>query len=333
MAYTDLFSSEFPDFLAALSETGPLRRLEGVGMHCGCEYTRFAAYRGLKPYSRLTHSIGVGRIVWRFTHDPAQAAAGLLHDIATPAFAHVIDFLQGDYLAQESTEAHTADIIASSALIQRILSRLGLSTDQVSDYHLYPVADNDMPRLSADRLEYTLGNAHLVQGASLGEIAALYDDLRLATGEDGQPELAFSQPEAAEAFTRRALANGYWYVSDEDRFAMQALADLLRQALADGVLLPDDLYTTEPAVIAKLEGAPQTRAAWRAYRGLAALQHHDERPSGRYAVSIPAKKRYIDPLVLTTRGPRRVSSLSPAVAGEIRAFLQLRFDRWLSAAP
>ena len=62
-------------------------------------------------------------------------------------------------------------------------------------------------RLSADRLEYTLGNAHLVQGASLGEIAALYDDLRLATGEDGHPELAFSQLEAAEAFTRRALAN------------------------------------------------------------------------------------------------------------------------------
>lgn len=331
MDYIDLFSAECPDFLSELAATPPLRRLGGVGMHCGCEYTCFAAYRNLAPYTRLTHSLGVGRIVWRFTHDPAQAVAGLLHDIASPAFAHVIDFLQGDYLAQESTEAHTADIIASSAPIRRILSGLGLRTAQVSDYHRYPVADNAAPRLSADRLEYTLGNAYLVQGAPLEEIAALYGDLRLATGEDGQPEPAFSQLETAEAFTRRALANGYWYVSDEDRFTMQALADLLRQALASGVLLPGDLYTTEQAVIGKLEGDPQTRTAWRAYRNLHGLCRHDERPQGCYCVNIPAKKRYIDPLVLTARGPRRVSTLSPAVAGEIRAFLQLDFDRWLTA--
>lgn len=120
-------------------------------------------------------------------------------------------------------------------------------------------------------------------------------------------------------------------MSDEDRFAMQALADLLRQALASGVLLPGDLYTTEQAVIGKLEGDPQTRTAWRAYRNLHGLCRHDERPQGCYCVNIPAKKRYIDPLVLTARGPRRVSTLSPTVAGEIRAFLQLDFDRWLTA--
>ena len=333
MSHIDLFSPGCPDFFAELAATPPMQRLDGIGMHCGCEYTGFSAYCGLKPYSRLTHSLGVGRIVWRFTHDPAQAVAGLFHDIASPTFAHVIDFLQGDYVAQESTEAHTADIIAASPPIQRILSGLGLDTARVSDYHLYPVADNDAPRLSADRLEYTLGNAYLVQGAPLAEIAALYDDLRLATAEDGQPELAFTQRETAELFTRRALANGYWYVSDEDRFAMQALADLIRQALVSGVLLPDDLYTTEQAVIGKLEEDPQTRAAWRAYRSLHGLRRHDGQPQGCYCVNSPAKKRYIAPLVLTARGPRRVSTLSAAIAGEIRAFLQLDFDRWLTAAP
>ena len=32
------------------------------------------------------------------------------------------------------------------------------TTEDVADYHRYPIADNDSPRLAADRLEYTLGN-------------------------------------------------------------------------------------------------------------------------------------------------------------------------------
>ena len=47
-------------------------------------------------YSNLDHSIGVALIIWNFTHDKKQTIAGLLHDIATPAFKHCIDFMNGD---------------------------------------------------------------------------------------------------------------------------------------------------------------------------------------------------------------------------------------------
>ena len=104
-----LYHPEIPEFLCRLAETPPMARLRQVGMNCGCEYTSFPRFAGWVPYSRFDHSVGVGLIVWHFTGDLRQSAAGLLHDAATPAFAHVVDFLHGDHLHQESTEARSAE--------------------------------------------------------------------------------------------------------------------------------------------------------------------------------------------------------------------------------
>lgn len=90
-----LYHPEIPEFLCRLAETPPMARLRQVGMNCGCEYTSFPHFAGWAPYSRFDHSVGVGLIVWHFTGDLRQSAAGLLHDAATPAFAHVVDFLHG----------------------------------------------------------------------------------------------------------------------------------------------------------------------------------------------------------------------------------------------
>ena len=154
-----IYHPRIPPLLRHLATTAPVERLRQVGMNCGCEYTDFPRFRGLAPYSRFRHSVGVGLIVWHFTHDNAQAAAGLLHDVSTPVFAHVVDFLNGDHLTQTSTESGTAALIAGDPGIRRVLAAHGLTPAMVADYHRYPIADNDSPRLSADRLEYTLGNA------------------------------------------------------------------------------------------------------------------------------------------------------------------------------
>ena len=88
--YTDIYTASLSPELAAMAETPAIRRLQRVGMHCGCEYTAYPIYRdAVAPYSRHTHSLGTAAIVWHFTHDLKQSVAGLLHDIATPAFAHV----------------------------------------------------------------------------------------------------------------------------------------------------------------------------------------------------------------------------------------------------
>ena len=140
-----IYNPSIPEFIKPLVEAPAMQRLKDVGMHCGCEYTSFPMFVGLDNYSRYKHSVGCALIVWHFTQDRRQTIAALLHDIATPTFAHVVDFLNGDHLKQESTENGTVNIIASSPEIMTRLKEWNIELEEVADYHVYPIADNDSP--------------------------------------------------------------------------------------------------------------------------------------------------------------------------------------------
>ena len=328
MDHYSFYHAEIPAFLLELSDTPPMRRLREVGMNCGCEYTAFPRFCDLAPYSRYDHSLGVALIVWHFTHDEKQAIAGLLHDVATPVFAHVVDFLNGDYLSQESTEDGTAAIIRADAALQSCLRALNLSDDDVSDYHRYPIADNDSPRLSADRLEYTLGNCLNYGIRTEAEVSAYYEDLTVTAAEDGQTELAFRSPALACDFAAAALACSEIYVSDEDRYAMQMLSELLRFALSRGVLQYSDLFLDEPTVIPRLLSDPQTAARWKSYCAYRTVKTAAQPQDAGEWRRISAKKRCIDPLI---SGHGRVSAYDPAQGEAIRAFLAKPQDQWVCA--
>lgn len=329
-ALWSLYHQEMPDFLAELAATPPMERLKRVGMNCGCEYTSFPLFAGMAPSSRYEHSVGVGLIVWHFTGSREQAAAGSFHDVTTPVFAHVVDFLNGDHLRQESTEAGVADCLAASDSVMDLLARYGLALEDVSDYHQYPVADNDAPALSADRLEYTLRNLLHYGFMELDDLRTFYEDLRVGTNERGETELVFQTPELASAFTRAALRTARVYVADEDRFAMQTLADLLGRALARGVLSREELWTTEPEVVAKLTADPVSRGEWERFRAFSVLRRAAERPEEDGWLSVGAKKRWIDPFVV---GRGRVSQWDTEVRRELDAFRAMDFSVWLRGGP
>ncbi|MBR2600046.1 MAG: hypothetical protein IKD84_03945, partial [Erysipelotrichaceae bacterium] len=141
MYVNSIYSSDVPEFVREIAETDIMKRLRKVGMDCGCEYTSFACWQGLLPAKRYEHSIGVG-LTWHFTHDVKQTVAALLHDVSSPVFAHVVDFMNHDYVTQESTESDTRKMIENSQQLQDLLKKYGLTTDEVCDYHMYPIADN-----------------------------------------------------------------------------------------------------------------------------------------------------------------------------------------------
>lgn len=321
-----IYHPEMPDFLQAAAQTPPMQRLREVGMNCGCEYTAFPRFDRCTKYSRYDHSVGVGLIVWHFTASPAQALAGLFHDIATPAFAHVVDFLHGDHLKQESTEDGTAELIDGSPEIRDVLRALGLTTRDVCDYHRYPIADNEAPRLSADRLEYTLGNLVQFGFSDIQAVKAMYDDLVVGENEAREPELTFRSGKTALQFARGALRCSEVYVSDEDRYAMQMLSELLGGAIRKGILSERDLYTTEPEVLARLRADAEFSGRWDAFCSYREILAAD-RPGtdGDWRV-IPAKKRRIDPLIL---GRGRASECDPAFREALLRFQQTPQDYWV----
>lgn len=314
-----LYEINIPDFLSEAAQTPPMQRLKQVGMNCGCEYTAFPRFQRGKAYSRYDHSLGVALIVWHFTKSPAQTLAGLFHDIATPTFAHVVDFLHGDYLTQESTEDGTEKRIRESKEIQDILNRLHLTTADVCDYHIYPIADNDSPKLSADRLEYTLGNLVQFGFGTPEEALDLYGDIFVGKNEVGEDELQFHSKEKAERFADFALRCAEVYVSDEDRYAMQMLSELLAGAISDGVVTENDLEKTEPEVIRLLQNDAEYRRRWEhfcGYHEVRTSEHPQEAGDWRM---IPAKKRSIDPLIA---GQGRASVLCPKYGKRLNDFRQ-----------
>ncbi|MBE6963228.1 MAG: hypothetical protein E7443_01335 [Ruminococcaceae bacterium] len=323
-----LYHKEIPPFLREFASTPPMLRLKRVGMNCGCEYTRFPLFRGLAPYSRYDHSLGVALIVWHFTGIVEQSLAGLFHDVTTPVFAHVVDFLNGDHLRQESTEAGVAECLTASAEVCALLEKYGLTVEDVSDYHRYPVADNDAPALSADRLEYTMGNLLNYGFVDAAQLRGFYQDLTVGQDEYGKAELAFRTPETASSFARMALRTAKVYVADEDRFAMEVLAGLLRQALERGVLTRGDLMTTETKVIEKLRGDTACAAAWERFCGFSRMVRSAERPQEGQWLRVDAKRRWIDPLA---QGKGRVSRWDNVFCEELRAFREMDFSCWLSA--
>ena len=173
--YFNMLEKNFPEFLNDYINTKEMQRLGYISVSCGTIYSKLY---DLGYYSSLSHSIGVALIIWHFTHDKKQTLAGLFHDIATPVFKHTIDFLNGDYMKQETTEKLTAKIIKNSTQIRALLKRDKIRLKEVVDYHIYPIADNETPKLSADRLEYTMSNALIVYKCeNLEKIREIYNSI------------------------------------------------------------------------------------------------------------------------------------------------------------
>lgn len=310
----NLYGGSLPEIIRDGIRAKEMQRLQQVGMNCGCEYTSFPLFLSMKEwYTRYDHSIGTALIVWRFTGSTAQTLAALFHDIATPCFAHVVDFMRNDHMTQESTEDRTREIIAGSETLGSVLRKYGLEEDDAADYHQYPIADNDSPKLSADRLEYTFGNLVNFGKCTKAQMTGMLDDLIVGRNESGEEELMFRTFEQARLFAFGALDMGKIYVSDEDRFSMQALAELLKEAVRQGVISMRDLWTDEPAVIQKLCADPEFRKRWIHFRGYREIIRGQED-----GIIVRAKKRYIDPAV-EDRG--RMSVLDPEFREATAQFL------------
>lgn len=319
-----IYHKDIPEPILRCMELDGLKRLKEVGMNCGMEYTSFPFYGEMETYSRFEHSVSVSLIVYHFTKDLTQALAGLFHDISTPVFSHVIDFMNQDHIKQENTEALTDEFLRRDTQLVEILKEYNISIDEINDYHKYPIADNNAPRLSADRLEYTLGSLYHYHLCTIDEIKEYYENLTILTNEEGEVELGFKDELVAISFAKKALQCSYIYSTDEDRYGMETLARILKKALKEGIITQDDLYKTEPILIDKLVHSSMNKD-WEWYCNLIRVDKI-EQPIDESYIKIYTKKRYINPL---TKSGLRCSTIAKDFAIELEKFLNQSFDSYL----
>ena len=331
--YLKILSPDFPEWLLEYIYTPEMLRLDGIGMSCGTLYTK--VYNDKYFYSSLTHSVAVALILWNFTHDKKQTISGLFHDIATPTFKHCIDFMNGDSEHQESTEERTEQIIKDSKEIMKLLERDSIKVEEVSDYHIYPIADNDTPRLSADRFEYTLsGGLYQVRVFELKDIEKYYNNIVILKNEDGIDELAFQDIKLCENFIHDISKLWPRWVEDEDRLCMQFIADIVKSMNIKNYITVDDLYKfSEKEVLQLIQNCEDNyiRNAFKNFQNETrdSVYKSYEPNNEIYCTSVKGKKRYINPLVNIDNKVVRIKDVSILANDDISTFLNMKHHKFI----
>ena len=335
--YYKILCPEFPNFLKKYIELPIMQRLSGIGLLCGTDWT--SLYKNRFFYSRLDHSVGVALIIWNFTKDKTQTIAGLLHDVSTTVFSHVSDFRKGDALTQTSTEEPTTKMILSDSALCKLMESDGIEPKNVVDYHIYPIADNEIPSLSADRLEYMYPSGLALDGSwTFEEIAKTYNNLTILKNEENKDELGFKTIEMAELYCKKFCMIGHILQLNENKLCLQLLSQIMSKAVELNVLQEEDFMTlSESKIIEKIESFISKKTfsleeqkfatMYNTFRKMTKVEHTSQKlPEDEYfCVSLKVKQRYINPLVkvgTNSQQAKRLSEVSDFANKLIKDFLE-----------
>lgn len=294
--YFYILEPDFPEWLNEYINTEKLLLQRHISITCGTIYSDL--FESEFFFSSLDHAIAVALIIWHFTHDKKQTLSGLFHDISTPVFKHCIDFLHSDYMKQESTEDLTTNIIKSSKDIMKLLKRDKIKVSEVDDYHKYTIADNDTPKLSADRLEYSLSNALFTYKLlDFNKIKEIYNDIEIQINEAKEKELGFKTQKNAKTFVEITSQLSIIYREDRTRYSMQLIADILKKLKEENTITIEDLYKLKEKEIIDIIENSKYKEIFNKWRKAKKVKTSKEEPKNVYYVRHGAKVRYINPLI------------------------------------
>mgnify|MGYP001280978406 FL=1 len=144
---------DVPEFLKKYLTVPSLVRLKGIGYFCGMDYASKDVYDFKGYISRYMHSLSTALLVYKLTSDKTYTLQALFHDVSTPVFSHVIDYMNKDYLYQESTEEFTEFILKNDKVLLKYLEMDNVKVEDLINYKSSSIVDNKRPKMCADRLD------------------------------------------------------------------------------------------------------------------------------------------------------------------------------------
>ena len=235
--------NDMPEFLIKYLDVPSLVRLKKVGYFCGMDYASNDIYNFREYISRFDHSLTVCLLVYKLTNDKVMSLAGLFHDIATPCFSHVIDYMNKDYENQESTEEKTEEILMRDKYLRKCLEEDKIDIRDVINFKKYPIVDNDRPKLCADRLDgVILTGIGWTKNITLDDIKQIVDNLKIFKNEDMEDEIGFTSLSVAARVVEVSKSIDIHCHSKEDNYMMELLAKITKIAIDKKYIDYDDLY-------------------------------------------------------------------------------------------
>lgn len=240
--YKKLFG-DIPEFLVKYLEVPCLKRLKGIGFFCGMDYASKDVYDFRELITRYDHSLTVALLTYKLTNDKKATIAGLFHDVATPCFSHVIDYMNKDYSKQESTEEYTEEILRNDSLLLSLLKKDKIKVEEIFDFKRYSIVDCSRPMLCVDRIDgIILMGIGWSKNLTLDNIRDIVESLEVYTNDDNNLEVGFNDMNVCN-FTLEV--NDYLDElchSNHDNYMMSLLSDIARLGIDNKLFTYKDLY-------------------------------------------------------------------------------------------
>lgn len=206
--------------------------------------------------TRYDHSLTVALLTWKCTKDKKATLAGLFHDIATPCFSHVIDYMNKDYENQESTEENTEKILKNDTYLNRCLKEDNIEIEDIINFKQYNIVDNNRPKVCADRLDgVILTGISWTKNVDYEDIKNIINDIEIYNNEIG-----FKTENIANKVLEISKSIDIYCHSNEDNYMMELLAYITKYGIDNRYITYEELYVAnEEDLIYKLKKAKDSK--------------------------------------------------------------------------
>ena len=253
-----------------------------------------------KDVTRYEHSLGVFILLRRLKAPRREQVAGLLHDVSHTAFSHAVDFVFTS--TEQDHHEHLKPLMLDRPDITRALAGMGFSPRDFYDDSVYPLLEQPIPLLCADRLDYFLRDGLACDVVKPQFIERIMGCLAVVDHQIVLTDVAV----AREATALFATMNRDWWASPVEAFIYNEFADALREGLRLGAIVRDDLMTDDELVLAKLEAAQSRKIA----KKLELIRHLEPELTHSYVPRIVPKERWLDPPVLIKGEVQPISTVA-----------------------
>lgn len=232
-----------PEWLKKYLDLDILDRLKDISLLCGMEYASHDIYNFAFSISRYEHSLNVALITWALTHDKNATLGALFHDASSPVFSHCVDYMNGDYVKQESTEEKTDEVLFSCDDLKRYLKLDNVSIEDVVNFKQYSVVDLPRPYMCADRLDNCIGvGMAWCQKLTYEDALKVLQSVRLTPNENGIYEISFNDKEAADIIYNINDDINRLTHTNSDTYMMLLVSKIIKKLILLNLVTYDDLF-------------------------------------------------------------------------------------------
>jgi len=259
------------------------------------------------PYTRFEHSVGVYLLLRKYGAPLEEQIAGLIHDASHSAFSHCVDYaLEGSSQGKQDHQDNIFDEYIKKSEIPAILKKYDLDLDYILNDINFPLKENNLPDICADRIDYSLRTA--ISFYEIDNADYFLDNLTATNGQWVFKDFTDAK-KYAELF--RKLNHDY-YSGFYAAIMLQTVGDYLKYSLQKDYISHTDLYTTDKIVLEKI--APHLKKDEH-------LQILFDRMNNKIKAKndpqdfdrqVFCKSRIIDPLCFAEGQIKRVSDIEPS---------------------